>query len=480
MDKLKPNHVSIGLKFENLRPIENTGFVRGECKIAYAGKNRNWSNISRGAFDKAEKTLFGIPVVGNWIEDSSEEFGGRFGGHDIILETRGNELILKDNTVPFGFVPQDANPRWVDVTDEDGNSKSYYTSDVILWYERYKNQIDSIINKGSNQSMEIMTTDYEWDASSNYLNINEFYYSALCLLGRNEDDLSKNIEPCFENSEVVVNNFSFNEEFSAKVFELKKAFEGGENVTDKQKLDVNFENEELIKHEEVFLEDVPEENSEEINQEEKAEEFNEEVAEVAEHQNNFELSHDDIRSKIFDILNPRDEGGYREWNYWIMEVFQTYVMVLDENESEKYYRFDYLIGEDDEITLSNKTEMFLVWLTQEEKEELENKDTNFGLLLQEVEELREYKKTKEDEIANEKKGELINDYSLLLTEEEIDIAVADRLEMTYEEIELALSKAFASKSLEQAKSKNTDKKDTAIVFDNKVFEDNKKKNKFAI
>lgn len=410
MEKQKLNHVSVELKFENFKPINNTGFVRGECKIAYAGKNRNYSNISKDAFEKAESTLFGVPVVGNWIEDSSEEFGGRFGGHDIILETKGNQLILKDNTVPFGFVPQDANPRWVEVKDENGNSKNYYTADVILWRERYKNQVDSIIEKSANQSMEIMVTDGDWDENWEYFNINDFYYSALCLLGRDEDDLSKNVEPCFEDSEIVVSDFSFNEDFSAKVFELKKAFEGGENVTVEEKIDETTE--EIVETEEVFEEEVVKETDvveKTIEAEEIIKEFNEEVTEVTEEaKEDFELKYNNMLEQ-----------------------------------------FNALQGE-------------------------------FNLLKSEVEDLREYKRVKEEEIDNARKDDLIADYSLLLTEDEIDIAISNKSEMTYEEIELALSKAFAKKSLEEMKSKKVDKKDTTIVFENKVFEDDKKKNRFAI
>lgn len=230
------NHASIGLKFENLEPIENTGFVRGECKVAYAGKNRNGTLISREAFEDAEKTIFGTPIVGNWIEDSGEKFGGRFGGHDVILETKGNEMTIKDNTTPFGFVPQDANPRWVSIEDENGNSKNYYTVDVILWRERYKDQIDSIIENKANQSMEIMVGEGDWEEDSSYFNITEFYYSALCLLGKDSEDSSKNVEPCFEDADVSVENFTVDERFSLKMSELKEAFEGGASVKKEEKI----------------------------------------------------------------------------------------------------------------------------------------------------------------------------------------------------------------------------------------------------
>ena len=467
MDKAKLNLVSMSVNFENFQPINNTGFVRGECKVAYAGKNRNYSNIFKEAFEKAQPTVFGIPVVGNWLGDN-------YGGHDLIIETKGNEVIFKDATVPFGFVPQDANPRWESVEDENGNSKNYYVVDVILWKERYPEQIQFVVDNGANQSMEIMVKDGDWDENWEYFNVNDFYYSALCLLGRETDENGNkgdaDVEPCFENSEIITKSFSMTEKFKKDLFAIRSAFEGGESVTVEEKLE-DFTDE-------VVVEDTLE--TEETFEEEVVEETTEEVTEVTEEKNNFELSHDDIRSKIFDVLNPRDDEGYRTWNYWVMEVFQTYVVVSDETEADKYFKFDYLISEDDEIILSNKIEIFLVWLTQEEKDEVENKDNEFNLLKKEIEKLREYKIARETEIANEQKDSLIGDYSLLLTEEEIEVAIANKDSMTYTEIEINLSKAFAIKSLQNARNKKTDKKDDTVIFEAKTFENNKGKNKFAI
>lgn len=227
MNKAKLNSASISVKFENFQPINNSGFIRGICKVAYAGKNRNYTNITKEAFEKAEPTVFGIPVVGNWLGDN-------FGGHDIILETKGNELSIKDNTTPFGFVPQDANPRWESIEDENGNTKNYYVVDVILWQERYPEQVQFVIDNGANQSMEIMVTEGDWDNNWEYFDIDNFYYSALCLLGREIDEKgnkgSDDVEPCFEQSEIVVNKFNMTEKFQKDLFAIKEAFEGGGNL----------------------------------------------------------------------------------------------------------------------------------------------------------------------------------------------------------------------------------------------------------
>lgn len=224
---MKQASIEIELGFSNLQPIENTGFVRARCKIAYAGKNRNYSNISEEAFQKAEKTLYGCPVVGNWLEEI-----GNFGGHDKAMETRGNKLVMKDTTTPYGFVPQDANVSWEDVEDKYGNITKYYCSDVILWQERYPEQIEFIADNGINQSMEIMVIDGDWDDNYDYFDINDFRFVGLCLLGRDRDGGSKgqnDVEPCFEQSEVV---FGLSDELSAELNDMKMAYQsiGKEDV----------------------------------------------------------------------------------------------------------------------------------------------------------------------------------------------------------------------------------------------------------
>lgn len=390
----KLNHVSVGLEFDNFNVIENTGFARGECKVAYAGKNRNYSDISKDAFEKAEKSLYGIPVVGNWLGDN-------FGGHDVIIETKGNTVSFKDATIPFGFVPQDANPRWESVEDENGNTKNYYTCDVVLWYERYREQVQFIIDNGARQSMEIMVTDGEWDDDWDYFNISDYYYSALCLLGKDENDTANDVEPCFEGAEVTVNNFNYNEKFSKVIDEMKSAFKGGENVGEKK----------TKKLEDTKKPEIEETNM--SNEEAKAEERKE--VEETEKVNTYELEFKEMTRK-YDKL------------------------------SEEY---DTLKTQFDELTVEKET-------------------------------LQKYKDEKESEILEGKKNEVIKDYSLLLSEDELSVAIQDKDNMSYADLEVSLSKAFAQKSLEEVKAKNTSKKDTEIVFEVKNNKQTKEKSKFAI
>ncbi|HKM45894.1 MAG TPA: hypothetical protein VJY12_10615 [Dysgonamonadaceae bacterium] len=415
--KNKLNHTSVSVNFSDFKPTDNVGFVRGVCKVAYAGKNRNYSNIPKEAFELAEPSVFGIPVVGHWIEDSSKEHGGKFGGHDVILEEKGNKVTIKDSTTPFGFVPQDANPRWETVEDENGNSKSYYTVDVVLWQERYPVAIQSIIDNGSRQSMEIMVKDGDWDDNWDYFDINDFYYSALCLLGKDENaDGSRgedDVQPCFEESEVTVGQFSMSDKFTKDLFAIRSAFEGGEKVED-------------VKNNEVEIEEFKDEIVDEI----------EEVEEV-------EAELDGVEDEVEEV-----EEVEAELSEDIIEDIVEEDIDYESKFNELQVQYDDLVAKVSELEDENKS-------------------------------LAEYKSERESEILDAQKDSIINDYSLILDEDEISLIVSQKSEFNLSELESELSKAFAKKELEKARAKGSKTKED-IVFDNKNRDVKTKKNKFAL
>lgn len=409
--KEKLNHASVELEmsFGEMKPIENTGFVRGVCKIAYAGKNRNYSNISKEAFESAEKSLYGIPVVGNWLEKE-----GNFGGHDVLFETKGNKCVIKDTTIPYGFVPQDANPRWEAVEDEYGNIKNYYTADVILWKERFPEQVEFIEKKKINQSMEISVLDGDWDNRYEYFDIDEFQFSALCLLGRDRDGDVKgenDVEPCFEDADVSIGNFGLSKEFKAELHNMKEIYQsiGKEEMLDMKK--DKFEDESVA---DVDVKDEP----------------------VADEVDNVEPSDDSQEEQPEDIQDESDEQE-----------------------------------ESDESQEPSDAEV-----------ELNSLRSQNEALQKEVDELKEFRQQVLAERAEAEKQEIVKEFSILLSEDEM-LEIADSMEsFSVEEVRAKFACAVAEKALNEAKASTSKaKKDEAIVFDNKN-NTNKElvKDKFAI
>lgn len=334
-EKLKSLTFKVDFK-PDFSQIKNSGFVLGRARIAYAGKNRNYSEIPREAFENAAESLKLVPVVGNWIPNDSE-MQGRFGGHDIVLESKGNTVEYERKPSPYGVVPETNNAEWEEVKDEYGNMTLYYSTDVILWEERYPKQVEAIRKGYAAQSMEITVNEGDWNDDTGYFRIDEFRYDALCLLGRNNENADQNVEPCFEESEVVTYSFNIDkEEFKAQftqlLDELKNTYlvntEGGE--TDMENKKQEFE--ETVETPEVKEDVTTEEFEDKDKKEEKSED--EKTKEEADGHEDKEEDEEEM-SKETDESNKGEEKDYAvlELAYDVMK--ETYLK-LEEKYNQVY------------------------------------------------------------------------------------------------------------------------------------------------
>lgn len=212
--------------FKNYESL-NDSTARVKVYVMYAGNNRNGSHFSREAIEDAMQSIYGLPVVGEYRE-SIDNFKGH--GGKIIIDSDGVQFV--ETTKPYGFVPfkEDmANPRWETVKDEDGNSKDYFVVDAYLWKRRYP-ELNVVFEKGSNQSMEILVDDGDF-ADADYFNVTKYRYDALCILGKDEENIENNTEPCFEDAQIVaysLNKDDFKMEFSEMINDIKESLKVGE------------------------------------------------------------------------------------------------------------------------------------------------------------------------------------------------------------------------------------------------------------
>jgi hypothetical protein len=90
-----------------------------------------------------------------------------------------------------------------------------------------------------------------------------------------------------------------------------------------------------------------------------------------------ELAHDDIRSQLNDLLNPNyDVEGWRNYDYWIVKVFNNYVVVADEHKSGVHYKFEYSVSEDNIVTLGEKSNVTIQFVSINEKGGTVNMEIN--------------------------------------------------------------------------------------------------------
>ena len=198
----------------------NPQFSLCDVLVCYHGDNRNMTSLPKKVIEDNLYSIYGIPIVGEWIyklDGTDEKSWGSHGGQ-IILDDRG--IHFEQTTKPFGFVSKEAadNASWVTIIEKDGHTQNEYLklSGCILWTDRYE-ESKTILDENFGQSMEIEFKKGRY-RDGHYYEAEEFVFSALCILGTN-------CEPCFE-SACIGRHYeldSFKKEFALMLNEYKKS-----------------------------------------------------------------------------------------------------------------------------------------------------------------------------------------------------------------------------------------------------------------
>lgn len=456
MDSEKVSLLS-SLKFSSFEKI-NENFLKAKCYVMATGKNANKSYFEKENIDKAYHTLAYAPVIGHLMVDENGVY--HLGGHDYKIDL--NDFKLKSQCVPFGVAIPSETPVYEEITESDGKVATYLTCEVILWVGRYPELADAFYSQEvfTGQSMEIFYSKYEpLKEDPTYTNIIDFSFDALCMLHKSDDD-KFNVDPCFPSAAIVPITYSIDKtEFSSMMNELKEELsiyfsnnnsdKGGKNLDKKLEIlqkfnktveDLDFSIDEMseeeleAKMEELFGEKDPEPTTDPVVPN------SEPVA--------FSATYNQKRQALRNALDPivvkDDDGNYVEETYFYVEDFSDeYVYVERDYWSANDYkctfgRFAYSF---DEATVSATLtgefeEMVKMWLTLEEKENLEKerleKDAKFEALENEfnaykeehsfvnsdVEELQSYKANKEVEERQNAENSLFSDYEESIGETE--------------------------------------------------------------
>lgn len=166
--------------------------------LCYHGENRNGSRMSKETMNRAIPTLYGIPIIGEYIylDDGSQDFGSH--GGKITISDKG--IKFESTTIPYGFVTKEAvdNAEWVTVTEKDGHTQHEYLSlkGCAVWYKRMP-EVSSILEKNYGQSMEIKINDYSYN-DNGIMDITDFTFTGACILGSNPN--GEEVEPCYESA----------------------------------------------------------------------------------------------------------------------------------------------------------------------------------------------------------------------------------------------------------------------------------------
>lgn len=403
----------------------NDEFTLCRCYICALGKNRNFSHIGKEAADKAEPTIYNIPVIGNLVKDENGEF--HMGGHDAIIEqTDDGSYRFKSVCVPFGVLPSQENLHYETVTEPNGDNKEYLVGDVILWTGRYPELYEAVYSDSCyfGQSMEINVSDYApLEEDKNYQDILSYTYSALCLLGKS-DDPEHHVEPCFPMSSVVPYTYALNDEFAETMetmkASLKECFEELTAAEPVKTVDTIADD-----GEPAAMTAEPEQQPEEP--EEPEEEFTELEKEI--HAGKFTFI--DTLCAIATLLDCKvvrnSEGRIVEEHYFtVYDADETYAFILEEVYSEKgrdvvkYYRVKYTFDAESKTAafISDFEEMFMQLITAAERDEIERKRSEYD-------ELVKYKQDREEEDRKAQYDAAVNEFSALMNKADFE-AVSEK------------------------------------------------------
>ena len=466
------------------------GMLKLKLKTCHIDTNRNGSHISQENMEKAMPTLKYRPILAyiHELEDGTKDF---YAHNMEIVENEDGESEINYIEKQVGCYTADE--PWLEYDEE--YDKTYVMAYAVI-PEGYTETADIIRRKkGTKVSCELVINELSYNAKEKYLDLTDFYFGGCTLLGVDEDgkEIGEGMlgsradiadfcckEPVFTYQDKLIEtleklNFTL-ESFNNKSKESQK---GGEEVMNKfEELlaqygktidEVTFEYENLSDEElEVAFKEAFEATSEEgeptadeggtddtddtdgtddsdgdgvtdDNGGEPAVDGNGETDPVVVENSKFvikyELSHDDIRSALYNLLDAVSEDGY--CCAWIAEVYDTKFIYHDWSEG-KYYRQGYTRDGDNVSLEDNKVEVFSEWLSKEEKDALDALKAEYTAL----------KAFKDNYDANELKAQkdaifAKEEYECLVENEEFKTLVSEAERFSVEEVASKAKAIFA-------------------------------------
>ena len=225
MDKITDKKITVNafVTFSDIEPNLNPSFHQAKTRIMAIESVANRCNFSVESVEKGLPTLKNVPIVTQYNTET-----GNFKGHEFDVD--GSAM-----TYGIGVIPESAE-QWIEEVEENGVTKHYLCSDVLLW-KRQKKEFEFIQNhKDLSVSMEVMITDATFD--DDVYNINSFYFTAVTVLGIG-------VTPAFNSANIT---FSQMNNVEQMMFELNN-FESEENTM--PKASKQFEEEQAVEPQEA-------------------------------------------------------------------------------------------------------------------------------------------------------------------------------------------------------------------------------------
>ena len=195
--------------FTDIEPSINPSFHKAKTRIMAIESIANRCNFSKESVVNGLPTLKNVPIVTYFNEE------GNLGDHEMSQDRDGKPIF---KTYGIGVIPESAE-QWIEEVEENGETKQYLCSDVLLW-KRQKREYEFIQkHKELSVSMEVQITNSCFDENK-ILNIDEFYFTAVTVLGIG-------VNPAFDNASLTFSKQD--SQIQEMMFDLKN-FDGVGNM----------------------------------------------------------------------------------------------------------------------------------------------------------------------------------------------------------------------------------------------------------
>ena len=267
--------------FTDIEPSINPSFHKAKTRIMAIESIANRCNFSKESVVNGLPTLKNVPIVTYFNEN------GNLGDHEISRDKDGKPIF---KTYGIGVIPESAE-QWIEEVEENGETKQYLCSDVLLW-KRQKREYEFIQkHKELSVSMEVQITNSCFDENK-ILNIDEFYFTAVTVLGIG-------VNPAFDNASLTFSKQD--DQIQEMMFDLKN-FDGVGNMPQEE----NVVTEPVEKKAGEHVEEKVEVQEPEQKAEEPKEEVKETVKEEPNYKELLEKAEADYGRTIADLNKEND------------------------------------------------------------------------------------------------------------------------------------------------------------------------------
>ena len=420
------------------------GLLYGKIRAFHDLTNNNKSHIETDVLEEKMMSIKDRPVMADIVDtDETDEDGNPikdFSGHTMYYDEALDKMIYKE--IPIGHF---IHPESIHLEYDEEYDRNFVCADVVV-YEEYTDACDILRRRKTvDCSVELCIRKMHWDNTDKTLHLDDFYVQGTTLLGSHtlpgmsgsklsikdfseennslfssisEDEHSKLIET-LDNLNKTLSSLNINSKTNPTVEKFEKGGNIETNMTKFEELlekynktveDITFEYEGLSDEEleNVFSttfdesepipdtvvtesdksDDDTDDDTDDSNTDEPDDTTDDDDKDKDTYSKTFELSHEDVRSALYQLLAPIEET-LNEY-YWIMSVYDDYFIY--ESCCGNYYKQAYTKENDTIAFDGERQEVFAEFVTADEKAELEDMRANYSSI---SEKLAKYEEAEE-------------------------------------------------------------------------------------